>query len=76
MLPYKNMTQELFKSLCWRFGRAFIAGAVSTMVVIMPLSNNSWNDLTTWLSALALAGIVGGISGLIQAIDKYCRSDY
>ena len=67
------MTQ-LTKSVILRFVRAFVAGAVSTMVVVVPLSG-SWGELKTWLSALALAGLVGGINGLIQAIDKWARSE-
>jgi hypothetical protein len=68
------MTQELFIRLCWRFGRAFIAGAVGTMVTIIPMTGNSWNDLAVWLSTLALAGAVGGISATIQAIGLYLRN--
>lgn len=64
---------NLIKSILWRFVRAFIAGAVSTMVILMPFSANSWTEMQTWLMALALAGSVGGISGLIQGIDKYFR---
>lgn len=67
------MTQELIKSLLLRFLRAFVAGAVATMVTIMPMAGG-WSDLKVWLSALALAGITGGISGCLMAIDKYCRS--
>ena len=65
--------QELTKTLILRFVRAFVAGAVGTMVVIVPLSN-SWADLGGWLSALALSGIIGGISGVLQTADKYFRS--
>ena len=55
-----------------RFARAFVAGAVATMIVVVPVAN-SWSELSTWLYALALAGVVGGISGIIQAADKYYR---
>lgn len=65
------MTQ-LLKSLILRFVRAFVSGAVSTMVVIVPLTG-TWRDLQTWLSSLALAGIIGGITGVIQTADKYYR---
>ena len=66
------MTKELAITLLLRFLRGGVAGAIGTMVVIMPLSGN-WSELTSWLSALALAGVVGFISGLLQAIDKYIR---
>lgn len=65
------MTQ-IIKSVLLRFVRAFVAGAVSVMITVVPLTGN-WDELSTWLSSLALAGIVGGISGVIQATDKYIR---
>lgn len=64
---------ELAKSVLLRFLRAFVAGAVSTMVVIVPLAND-WSSLKGWLSALSLAGIIGGITGVLQAVDKWVRS--
>jgi len=67
------MTKELVKSLLLRFIRGGIAGAVSVMITIIPLTGG-WNELKTWLSALALAGIAGFISGLLLAVDKYLRS--
>ena len=68
------MTEELVKSLILRFIRAFVAGAVSTMIIVVPLTG-TWNELGSWLSSLALAGIIGGISGILQALDKYLRSE-
>lgn len=64
---------EILKSVLLRFARAFVAGAVSVMITIIPLTQG-WADLGKWLSALALGAIVGGISGVIQATDKYLRS--
>jgi len=64
---------DLVKSIILRFVRAFVSGAVGTMVVIVPISN-SWTNLGGWISALVLAGIIGGVSGVIQAADKYFRS--
>ena len=64
---------KVIKSVILRFVRAFIAGAVATMLTVVPLTG-TWNELKTWLSALSLAGIVGGISGVLQATDKYLRS--
>lgn len=66
------MTQ-IIKSLILRFVRAFVAGAVGTMILIVPLTGG-WADLNKWLSALALGAIIGGISGLLQTADKYLRS--
>lgn len=66
------MTQKT-KSVLLRFVRAFVAGAVSVMITIVPMTGG-WKDLGTWLSSLALAGIIGGISGVLMAVDKYLRS--
>lgn len=65
--------KQIIKSVLLRFVRAFLAGAAATMVVVVPMSGG-WKELQSWLGALALAGIVGGISGVIQAMDKYYRS--
>jgi len=64
---------KIIKSVLLRFVRAFVAGALAVMITITPLTGN-WKDLGNWLSTLALAGIVGGIAGVIQAGDKYFRS--
>lgn len=65
---------DIKKSVLMRFIRAFLAGAFGTMITVIPLSSQSWTDLSTWLSALMLAGIVGGISGTLLAGDKLYRS--
>jgi len=66
---------KVLKSVLLRFVRAFVAGAVATMITITPLSINNWTDVSTWLGALGLSGIIGGVSGLLMAIDKYLRSE-
>ena len=69
------MTKELFIRLCLRFARAFVAGAIATMTAIVPMaSNGNWQDFRVWLSALALAGLIGGITGLVQALGLYFRN--
>ena len=67
------MTQ-VTKSVLLRFVRSFVAGAVATMITVAPMSTMGWENLSTWLSALGLGAIVGGISGLLQASDKYFRT--
>lgn len=64
---------EIYKSVIKRFVRAFVAGAVGTMVTMLTFTGG-WAELQAWLSSLALGAIVGGISGVIQATDKYLRS--
>ncbi len=63
----------MFQAITLRFLRAFATGAIATMSTVLIFSGNSWGDVGTWLSALALSGLIGGIAGLIQAIDKYFR---
>mgnify|MGYP001561563832 CR=1 FL=1 len=65
---------NLKKSVLMRFIRAFLAGAFGTMITVVPLSSQSWTELGTWLSALMLAAIIGGVSGIILAGDKLYRS--
>lgn len=64
----------LYKSVLLRFVRAFVAGAVANMLTVMTLTGNSWGEFKTWLLALVMSAIIGGISGFIMAADKYLRS--
>lgn len=43
------------------------------MALITPVGIQNFNDISSWLVALLLAGIVGAISGGLQALDKYWR---
>jgi hypothetical protein len=65
------------KSVGLRFIRAFFAGFFSVIVTSATFSYSvsDWHSLSTWLSTLALAGVVGGLSGLFMSIDKYLRTD-
>jgi len=62
-----------WQTILKRFGRAFLAGFVSSAVLITPLTITSWQDLGGYVNSLALAGVVGGITGLLQALDKAMR---
>jgi len=70
------MTKALLKSVSLRFLRAFLAGAVSNLIILAPFSGNSWKDVGTWIAALTLSATVGGVTGVIMAADKYFRADY
>lgn len=61
------------KVLLVRFGRAFVASAVASMLLLAPSIISDWKDLSNWLGALAVAGVVGGVTGLLQALDKAFR---
>lgn len=56
-----------------RFIRGFVAGAIASMATIVIFTGNGWSELKTWLIALSLAGLTGGITGGIMALDKYFR---
>ena len=60
--------------IAFRFLRGAISGAVSTMVVIQFAGGNSFADVQAFISSLAVAGIVGGITGGLLALDKYFRA--
>jgi len=69
----KKQSYNLAKGLALRALRAFVAGFVAS-AVSMPLTGiTSWSDLNTSLINLSLAGIIGGISALLMAMDKYFR---
>lgn len=61
------------KVLTIRFLRGCVAGAIATMMTVAIPNYQSWNDIQIWLTSLLMAGIVGGISGGILALDKALR---
>jgi len=65
--------QEFYITIAKRFSRAFLAGFTASAILIVPGSITNYHDLNDWLFALSLAGIIGGITGLLQAIDKALR---
>jgi len=66
--------KKLLISVLLRFARAFGCGAAGTMASIaIATPITTWHELGIWLNALAIAGIVGGFTGLFMAIDKGCR---
>lgn len=64
----------LTKALVLRFVRSFVAGAVSSMLIINIGAVNTFTDLKVFLSALALSAIVGGVNAILLTADKYLRS--
>lgn len=66
---------NLGKSLLLRFARGFIAGGVSTMaMVVISLHAQTFADLPTFFTSLAVAGIVGAVTGALLALDKFVRA--
>jgi hypothetical protein len=73
----EDQTIVEFKSLAYRvflrFLRGFMAGAISSMVLVVSYSGSDWGEVKSWLSLLVIAGVSGGISGGLLAIDKAIR---
>ena len=71
------MNKEQIKTLEWIIGKGFLAGAISTMTVVISTMHYSaettWTDLSVWIGSLCLAGIIGGLTGIILAADKLRR---
>lgn len=59
-----------FKVLLSKFLKGFIVGFFAVTVTIIAPNISNLNDLATWLYALGLAGLSGGIVGGIQSIWK------
>lgn len=66
--------QNKAKMVAMRFARGFVAGACGSMVVMTGQGIMTWSDLSSWISALTIAGITGGVTGGLMALDKYLRS--
>jgi hypothetical protein len=56
-----------------RFLRGFVAGAVASMLSVSHAIIVDWKDLTLWGQALAISGLVGGLTGGLLALDKAVR---
>lgn len=69
-----NSNFDLGKSLLLRFVRGAISGAVSSMAVLQIAGAHSFADVKAFLYSLAIAGLVGAVTGGILAVDKYIRS--
>lgn len=65
---------DLTKSLLLRFIRGTVAGAIATMVPLLPSVTADIGSIKTWLTSLALSGFIGAITGLILTADKAVRS--
>jgi VIT1/CCC1 family predicted Fe2+/Mn2+ transporter len=61
------------KILLTRFLKGFLSGAIGAMVLVIPQNITTYNEIQTWITTLSIAGIVGGISGALLALDKATR---
>lgn len=63
-----NKTKIVLK----RFMKGALSGAVSTAsVIVVVLPNNSFSEVSAWVSTVLFALFVGAVSGGILAVDKY-----
>mgnify|MGYP007064332912 CR=1 FL=1 len=62
-------TQMILK----RFAKGFISGAVATMILVPAISPADFKELKVWLMSLILAGIFGGVNGLLLALNKWYK---
>ena len=66
--------KSILSMLAFRFVRGFIAGAVSSMVMVNSAGVNTFADLQVFMGALLVSLLVGGIAGALLAVDKLVRS--
>jgi hypothetical protein len=67
-------TTTLLKSVALRFVRGALSGAVSSMAVISYADVSTLTDLNRFLAGLAVAGIIGAVTGALMSADKFLRS--
>lgn len=60
-----------YRAILIRLLKGTLAGAVSTMAMVTITQPVVWTDILLTLKALALAGCIGGITGLLMALQKW-----
>jgi len=60
-----------FQSIFNRFLKGAIASAITSMGVVSISQPSVWGEFSTILSSLAIAGVYGGITGLLLALQKW-----
>lgn len=64
------MSQKI-KSVLIRFLKGFISGAVSSMTLVSLSAPVVWSDFKGIFTALGIAGLFGGLTGLLLALEKW-----
>jgi hypothetical protein len=64
---------DKFIVIARRFLRVFIISAFTTMATLTIQQATSWSEIISVLNNLLIAGVIGGISGLIAGADKLLR---
>ncbi len=61
-----------YNAVLLRFGKAFIAGAFSTAGSVTYFAGvKTWGELGTALGALGVSLVIGGITGVLMAGEKW-----
>lgn len=50
--------------------KRFIKGAIAGAIPILGVTVTNWTDFGVFLNSLAIAGLFGGVTGLILASEK------
>lgn len=67
--PFKPLAERIAK----RFARGFVAGALAAITTITVAAPVTLQDAGTILASAIVATIIGGITGGLQALDKWIR---
>ena len=59
------------RSVLLRFLKGILGGAVASMVIVTIKQPVVWTEFLPLLSNLGMAGIYGGITGLLLALEKW-----
>ena len=62
---------DKIKSILRRFAKGFIAGAITAMTAVPVIMPSDWSGFLPILNALAIAGVFGGMVGVLLAIEKW-----
>ena len=69
----KFSNPQFWTAMTERFVRAFISGALAIAVPIELANIKDWNDLKIQVGLLMISLVVGGINGVLMAVDKGLR---
>lgn len=69
------MNISLAEQVLWRFVRGGLSSALSTAVTVTYFTGvQTWEQAATAFNALALTLLIGFVTGVIMAADKYFRT--
>ena len=69
----REQLKIMYKAVFVRFIRAFVAGAITSISLLSAADISSWTDLSRATSNLILSAVIGGMNGVLMAVDKLYR---